>query len=285
MGEIMKVFVRGSLGVCVALSSCASVPKLPTEVGLLRISDIVDNIRCDLKDGRDGRPKAKPPIGPATFLTDKGKWNAAVELSLNVVATGGGDGSAGNEVPYIPQTGTFALATNATGTADRMVGYKFTIGLGQKDDIKCDTPTVNERRAHGSRLTGNLGIANWLAQVQDSYADTKTPPDSVSYVMGFTLDEGASASVKIITIPFDTGQASLGIGWKTTWKDVNKISIVFAPKPEEKPKAAPAPARATKLPEGQHEKNPPAPPPVDPAAKEKLLNDLNLLLLQKSLGQ
>ncbi|MEV8644083.1 hypothetical protein AB0V79_25460 [Mesorhizobium ciceri] len=281
----MRVFVRGSLGFCFAFSGCASVPNLPTDVGLLRISDIVDNIRCDLKDGRDGRPKANPPVKPATFLTDKGKWAAAVELSLNVVATGGGDGSAGNEVPYIPQTGTFALATNATGTADRMVGYKFTIGLSQKDDIACDTDTVNGRRAHGSRLVGNLKIADWLAQVQDSYADTKTPPDSVSYTMGFTLDQGASASVKIVTIPFNTGQASLGMGWKTTWKDVNKISIVFAPKAEETPKAAPAPQRANPLPKGQPIKKVPPPPPVDPGAKDKLLNDLNLLILQQSLNK
>jgi len=281
----MKMFARGSLGVCFVLSSCASVPKLPTEVGLLRISDVVDNIRCDLKDGRDGRPDAKSPIGPATFLTDKGDWNAAIELSLNVVATGGGDASAGNDVPYVPQTGTFALATNATGTADRTVGYKFTIGLGQKDEIKCDTPTVNGKRAHGSRLVGNLGIADWLAQVQDSYAETKTSPDSVSYVMGFTLDEGASASVKIVTIPFDTGRASLGADWKTTWKDVDKITIAFAPKPAAKPTPAPAPVRATKLPAGQQPKNAPAPPPVDPGAKDKLLNDLNLLLLQQKLNQ
>ncbi|BCH04730.1 hypothetical protein MesoLj131b_67290 [Mesorhizobium sp. 131-2-5] len=268
-----------------ALSGCASLPKLQTDIGLLRISDIVDNIRCDLKDGRDGNEGQG--IGPATFLTEANEWNAAIELTLNVVAEANGNGGAGNDIPYIPRTASLALATNVTGTADRQVGYKFTVALGPKDPIVCSSETVVDRRKHSSRLVGDLGIAQWLAQLQDAYAETKTKPDSASYVLGFTLLQSAEASVKIVKIPFNSSAATLGLGWKGSWKDVNKISIVFAPKETKAPtKPVAKPIRATPLPKGQDKKEATPPPPaVDPGAKDKLLQDLQFLMLQQNLKQ
>ncbi|ESX66067.1 hypothetical protein X759_28185 [Mesorhizobium sp. LSHC420B00] len=291
--QMMKIFIRGSFGICLALSGCGSVPKLQTDIGLLRISDIVDNIRCELKEGRDGNTKTG--VGPASFLTDKEKWNAGVDLSLNVIAEGGGNGSAGNDVPYVPQTATLALSTDVTGTADRQVGYKFTIGLGVEDKIDCDHEAVEARRTHGIRLMGDLGIASWLAQLQDAYAETRTKPESVAYTLSFKLVQKGEASVKIVKIPFNTAQAGLGWGWKSAWTDTNKIIITFAPKPAEAPKKpaeAPKkkvepPKRATKLPDGQKPKAviPPAPPPVDEGSKERLLRDLDFLILQQKLQQ
>ncbi|MFD1983322.1 hypothetical protein ACFSOZ_11655 [Mesorhizobium newzealandense] len=282
----MKFFVRGSIGICLAVSGCGSVPKLQTDIGLLRISDIVDNIRCELQEGRDGNTKTG--VGPASFLTEKEEWNAGVDLSLNVIAEGGGNGAAGNDVPYIPQTATLALSTDVTGTADRQVGYKFTIGLGKRDQIDCNHDAVEARRSHGIRLVGDLGIASWLAQLQDAYAETRTKPESVAYTLSFKLVQKGEASVKIVKIPFDTAQASLGFGWKGSWTDTNKIIITFAPKPAKTPKKeAERPKRATKLPEGQKPRTvvPPPPPPVDEGSKERLLRDLDFLILQQKLQQ
>ncbi|MGX5806009.1 hypothetical protein ACWGS9_33085 [Bradyrhizobium sp. Arg314] len=199
----------------------------------LSATAIVENIRCDLKDGRDGIKAINR--GPATFLTEGPEWNAAIELTLNVVAESNGNGGAGNDIPYVPQTATLALATNVTGTADRQVGYKFTVALGAKDPIDCKADEVGDRRKHNSKLVGDLGIGVWLAQLQDAYAETKTKPESVSYVLGFTLLQSAEASVRIVKIPFNSAAANLGLGWKGSWKDVNKISIVFAPKPTPAP--------------------------------------------------
>jgi hypothetical protein len=285
----MKAFARGSLSVCLVFSGCASVPKLPTEVGLLRISDIVDNIRCDLKEGRDGIKEVKNGVetvkrGPATFLTEGPEWNAAIELTLQVVAESTGSGGAGNDIPYTPQTATLALATNVTGTADRQVGYKFSVALGPEDPIVCKNDEVVERRKRNSRLVGDLGIGVWLAQLQDAYAETTTKPDSVSYTLGFTLLQSAESSVKIVKIPFDSSAANLGFGLKGSWKDVNKINIVFGPKTAKTPTKPPqSPPRATKRLPGQDYKKPtPPPPPVDPAAKSKLLEDLQLLMIQQN---
>ncbi|WP_245430013.1 hypothetical protein [Mesorhizobium sp. WSM3859] len=205
--------------------------------------------------------------------------NATVDLSLNVVAESNGNFSAGNDVPFVPQTLSLALATDVTGTADRLVGYKFTMGLGSEDEITCDTDAVEGRRKRNSRLVGDLGIGVWLAQLQDAYAETHTKPEGASYVLQFTLLQKADGSVKIAKIPFDSAAANLGFGLKGSWKDVNKISIAFAPKAAKAaPKAPPAPKRATKLLPGQTVKPPtPPPPPVDPGSKAKVLQDLHII--------
>ncbi|WP_395449891.1 hypothetical protein ACHMW7_08820 [Aminobacter sp. UC22_36] len=257
-----------------ALSAgCASVPRLPNEYGVLRISDIVDNIRCEIKEGRQS----------ATFLKERGGWNAAVDLSLNVVSDAGGGFGGVNEVPYTPQLLTLTLNTNVKGSADRTVGFVFTTDLGLEDGIDC--APIETRRHKNSRLVGDLGITSWLLQLQNIYAETQARPDKVSYTLQFMVEQSADSSIKITKIPFNESQANLGFSLKGSWKDVNKMSIIFAPKPNA-PKAAPVspPKPATKPAPGVKPKSATPPPPaVDPSQRQRLLDDLQLQIIQQRL--
>ncbi|MER9603400.1 hypothetical protein [Mesorhizobium sp. M0243] len=269
----MTVAKIASMAGLAMLCGCGSVPRMQSEYGL-RISDIVDNVRCELKAGRN----------TADFLREKKGWNAAVDLSLNVVANAGGGIGGGNEVPYTPQVMTLALSTDVSGSADRKVGFVFTTDLGKEDTIECGD--VIKRRRPNSRLVGDLGITTWLQEMQNIYHDTQARPDTVSYILEFTVLQSADSSIKIVKIPNGESTTNLGFSLKGSWKDVNKLTITFKPNPEATKGPPPSrPKRVTKLPPGDQKKLTPPPPPVDPNAKGPLLQDLQFLLLQQELDR
>jgi hypothetical protein len=234
------------------ISSCSTLPE-DTESNGVSVSDVVLNVRCELREA----------VKAAPFLTnDTYGWTAGADLSLQVVGNADGSVDAATSTPLKPGTFVPLVGFKHSGKADR------TVSVGFKENLKTLKPVtcVQGVRALKTRLQGELGIRQWVASLQATTDATSMAPEKAGYILEFTVETSGNFGPSFKVMPL--GTSSLDIGAKLTGsrKNVNRLVIAFTKNPAPTKSASGA-----------------APKALSPVNIERNDTQLNNLLLQKSL--
>lgn len=222
-----------SLTVLSIFSGCGSVPAPHADYGV-SVADIVNNISCELRDAARNVPFIrKSPNG----------WLAGIDMTLQVVAETGGEADANLNVPLVPQGLLVTASGKHSGKADRQSTFSFNVDLTHPEKIQCNEPTT--AAMDGQRLRGNLGIKQWLLNMDKTIAGTEIKPDKVGYVLEFTVSNSGSGGPAISLIP--VGNSTLGSGLTLTASrdDVQNMTIAYTENsPPQKPKKGEGPKKS-----------------------------------------
>ena len=206
----------------VAVSACTSVPDFPPEYSL-SVSDVVNNVRCELKSA------AKTP--PLFFSKDEG-WLAGTNIALQVVedATFGLKASA--EIPLNPATLVVAVGGGYQGTADRLVNFDFQDDLKTPEKIaeNIDCAGVGPRGGTNAKLTGDLGIAHWLSNLQATTNETQAKIYKSGYTLKFTIKKNASGNATFSAIPIGTPKLGADVSLAGSRTNTHTLTMTFTKK-------------------------------------------------------
>lgn len=185
-------------------SSCTGLPELPTETAF-ELNFVVQNIRCELLTA----------MNSVRFVKEEAGWNSGLDLTVQVNNTAKGTANANLGVPLMPGNFVPSLVVARTGTADR------TVVLGFKQDFKKDLlkpskfDCENDRDERGVRLSSNLGIAEWLVNIQEvmdeqKLRDQNFSPKTAGTTIKFIIAANGTAGTNFSLIPI--GKNTLGAG-------------------------------------------------------------------------
>lgn len=220
--------------VFLALNGCTSVPDLPEQYSV-SVSDVVDNIRCELRDASHNH----------TMMTTGKGWTAAVDLELYVTANAGFDASASLTNP-VRSTGVenqvvVSIGGGHSAKAERTANFSFAVNMLDPSKIHCDASVPAD--AH-HLLRGNLGIDNWIGVLAMTFAQSKAgkekretalTPIKSGYTVEFTITTKGSLGPSIEAIGIGASQARAGLILSGDRGERHKMTIAFTPNADEDP--------------------------------------------------
>ncbi len=211
--------VRGCAAtlISVFVAGCATAPAVPHDYSVT-MSDIVDNVRCELQDAA---------LRYSSFSTDDYGWTAGTNLQLRVVLIGTGGLDSGALTTSL-SPGLFVLKAGATtsGTADRLVNFSFTEDLSQPQSIRCKGGPRRDPKL--KLLRGNLGISQWLGAFGYTIKASDLNNTTVGgYTLEFTVEKTGSITPQFSLIPLGSSTVAGGILLSGVHRDVNTLTLVF----------------------------------------------------------
>ncbi|MDP3896920.1 MAG: hypothetical protein Q8Q62_09615 [Mesorhizobium sp.] len=222
----------------------------------MSVTDIVKNIRCELFDAAQD----------VEFVTKPRGWLAAMDLSLKALAFAEAGIGLNGTVPMTPGSAKLTAGAATSGSADRKVTFSFSADFTDPKTIPCAGGAEDRK---GNRLRGDLGIKEWLANLEKTMKETGFKPDKVGYILEFTLVRGATGGVEISAVP--AGQSLMGgsltFGRKRT--DVHTLTIAYVEKSPPPPRSKKPGNKATRA-------------PVSTSDQIRLQNELNNLIFRQT---
>jgi hypothetical protein len=212
-GPTMRASKISSLLISAIAGGCAAPAQFPTEYSV-SVSDVVDNVRCELWRAQRDLP----------FLVEGPGWSAAIQLALEVDAKGDGGLSLSLAPAFKP--GTFAIGAGAKylGESDRTAENTFSENFKKK--ITC--VGGDDGRTKGVRLGGKLGLYDWLSNTQNTVVESNINLSSISYSIKFIVDKTGSINPAFKMVPIGTSHVDGGPAFDVERKDTDTLTITLS---------------------------------------------------------
>jgi hypothetical protein len=208
-----------------AATGCATLPELPTQRSV-SVTEVVRAIQCELK-------AAYEATAPTSELRT---WDAGFKLTLAVEEKAGAAASAGFDVVVSgDDTLVPGFSLGADSTAKRSVVVEFATTYARLRSVDC-AAGANSAEMTGWDFRGNLGIGEWLSEVERAFVENKaSSPTAVSYGNDFILKLSGG-----LALGFEFAPVEAAVGGGGSREDTHTLSLALAP-----PKKAPAAAQGS----------------------------------------
>ncbi|HVV74025.1 MAG TPA: hypothetical protein VHI52_21405 [Verrucomicrobiae bacterium] len=249
------------------LAACANFSELqksetPT------ISDIIDNIECDLATGvRSVRRETYPDIM---------QWNVLFSLTLQTDTTNKGESSLSVE----PAANWGHIKIGLGGSASRKTTSTRNVDYSLPLSVLVKRACGGEHR----KVAGTIGAGLWLEDVFAAFARVRdgespggkgfSPPKSLNTMTKFVIDYTGNTNPAFSMVSLGSSVTGISATLSGEWANTNTVNITISP--PAKPEAA-APKHKGKAPARIRS--------VSPRDENKLENDQGRFLLQQILPQ
>lgn len=205
------------------LAACAAVPRLPYEGGV-GVADVIRNVKCELADAvRDNAAKH-------TWLRT---WAAGVELTLDVIESGGAGIDAEIVVPLDSTTdGSLGANLQRFRRAESISSITFTTTLAAVAEQEC--VAIPDEKRH--LLRGELGLKIWLARAAEAIDATgiTNQTSGVGYIIEFGVISSGGLDPGFRLLKLDKiGDLKVGVNgggsFSASRDDTHTLNIAIAP--------------------------------------------------------
>lgn len=209
------------VAIVLATSSCTTLPELPPEAAF-DLNLVVQNIRCELLHATK----------EVHFVFDDTGWNAGLDLSVQVNNTAKGSANANLGIPLVPGVATPTLVVARTGAADRTVTMGFKQELSKPILVDCNRDNSTE----GSLLSSNLGIREWMIQVQNvidvqKKIDKDFSPKTVGTTIKFVITSTGTTGINFTMIPLGKNTLGGGASLEATRTATHNLIVALSKNP------------------------------------------------------
>ncbi|MFZ1681331.1 MAG: hypothetical protein WAT70_09960 [Rhizobiaceae bacterium] len=186
--------INAALGMLAFLAGCAGAPAfLPEDyVETTEIFRAVERELCQAIAWVDSNPKVGGEVLAAGL--DIRRFVASVTVGLSVEEVADGSGNAALMIPVATGLtgvgGSLGLTTVRARNTTLKVYYPFA-------ELECGW----EKPKPPTRVAGNLGLAEWIAQTTKVLIDIKETPVSYNYSVAFTVQNAAGIGPQFRVLP------------------------------------------------------------------------------------
>ncbi|RCW83734.1 hypothetical protein [Phyllobacterium bourgognense] len=207
----MKTITRGSFVFILVLGGCGTLPILPVKYPV-EVSDVVNHVRCELQEASRA----------SNFVTDGPGWSVAIGLNLKVLTDAGIGADASIESPVSSGSVIVGGKASLASTASREAALSIVENLDEPDKMSCVV------RPTGVRLLGDLGVKEWISDLQTAISSTKMDMEGFSYTVEFTIEKRLSdVGPDFSLIPFRRNTIGGGFGLSGGRKDTHSLVLTF----------------------------------------------------------